>query len=89
MRHLRELSARLELERAENSEPAQLSAAITEAEMRRMYIEWGLKQVENLSVDGVPVSVDTLLSAGPEALCAEVADRVRDQCFLSEQQRKN
>jgi hypothetical protein len=55
----------------------------------REYLLWGLKELHGLEVDGVPADADSLFECGPEALTREIVARIRQECELSGEQRKN
>jgi len=86
---LRSLAARLEFERAGQRAAERIEAALLEGEMDRTLLEWGLESINGLAVDGAPATVAALFERGPEGLCREIAGRIRGECFLSEEQRKN
>ena len=72
------------------SEPKdKLMAAEISSSIESLYVRWGLVSIEGLDIDGVAADVDRLIASGPEALCREIAQAVREQCFLSEEERKN
>ncbi|MCX6608718.1 MAG: hypothetical protein NTV52_34705 [Acidobacteria bacterium] len=72
------------------SEPKdKLTAAEISSSIESLYVRWGLVSIEGLEIDGVVADVDRLIATGPEALCREIAQAVREQCFLSEEERKN
>ena len=58
-------------------------------EIDAMYLEWGLINVEGLTIDGEPASCGQLLEKGPEGLVREIVSAIRAQCGLSEEERKN
>jgi len=74
---------------ASGSEPEKLEAALGDLLVRRLYLEWGLANIEGLRIDGEIATVDNLISGGPEALAEEVASRIQLECGLSEEERKN
>ena len=88
-RRVRELLSELEYRSAGSEAEDRLSAAILQSSIDRLYIAWGLLQVEGLAIDGEPATVSSLLEKGPEALCHEMAEALRRQCRLSEDERKN
>ena len=66
-----------------------LMAAEINGSIESLYVRWGLVSIEGLELDGVAADVDGLIERGPEELCREIAQAVRQQCFLSEEERKN
>ena len=63
----------------------QTLSSITEA----AYVRWGLESIENFRIDGKEVDTELLLKSGPELLTREIAEAVRAETFLSEDERKN
>jgi hypothetical protein len=53
------------------------------------YLDWGLARVCGLMVDGEAPDVRRLFERGPEALVREIVGRIREECELSEAERKN
>jgi len=86
---LRSLAVRAEFERAGQTVGARIDAALLEGEIDRALLECGLESIDGLTVDGVPATPEVLIERGPEGLCREIAVRVRAECFLGEEQRKN
>lgn len=67
----------------------QLEAALGELWARKLYLEWGLDQIEGLSIDGEPANKALLIDKGPETLAAEILATIRAQLELQEDERKN
>ena len=67
----------------------QMEAALMAVDADRMLLDWGLLEVAGLKIDGEAASVRSLIEAGPEELCREIAEQIRRDCQLSEQERKN
>lgn len=88
-RRVRELGKRVEFERAGDSIADQLSASVASAEIDRLYLEWGLREISGLEIDGAAGDVATLIEAGPEDLCREIALEIKRECGISEDERKN
>jgi hypothetical protein len=88
-RKVRQLLAELEYRAAGDSLEDQLSAAELESRIDGAYLEWGLERVEGLIVDGEPCNPRTLIERGPEDLGREIAEAIRRECRLSEEERKN
>lgn len=89
MRAVRDLAKRLEFASAGESSVDRAEAAITAMEIDDVYLRWGLDSVEGLSIDGQVASPDDLIAKGPEALCREIAEAIRGECGLSDDERKN
>ncbi|MBC7926552.1 MAG: hypothetical protein H7039_12925 [Bryobacteraceae bacterium] len=88
-RRVRELGRKIEFDEAGDSLDQKLSAAIARVEIDRLYIDWGLTLIEGLSIDGQIADKQNLLAAGPEELCREISAEIRQECGLSEEERKN
>lgn len=69
--------------------PDQLGATLGELLARRLYLEWGLAQIEGLTIDGSTASPEILIEKGPEHLSNEIADAIVSNLHLSEQETKN
>jgi hypothetical protein len=54
-----------------------------------MYLQWGLVRIEGLVIDGEAATAVQLLEKGPEDLASEVVGAIKEQCGLSETERKN
>jgi len=89
MRRVRELAPRWECYRAGTAKADEMEAGILSADIDRLYLEWGLKEVEGLEIDGTPATTDSLLQFGPEDLFQEALGYVKAACRLSEQETKN
>jgi len=50
---------------ASGSEAEKLEGALADLLVRRLYIEWGLAQIEGLAINGVAASVESLIASGP------------------------
>lgn len=89
LRRIRGLGQRLEYLNAGMSAAERLEAAAVAADVDREYLRWGLESVAGLRIDGEPADVEGLLERGPEDLCREMVGRIRAECELSEDERKN
>lgn len=67
----------------------QLEATLGELLVRKVYLEWGLHEIQGLTIDGEPGTVETLIEKGPEELTNEIINTIRAQLELSEEERKN
>jgi hypothetical protein len=89
MQSIREAARELEYRRAGDGLDDKLAAALSSAEIDRLYLRWGLLSVDELSIDGTPADPDLLIERGPEGLCREIVAEVRNECGLSDEERKN
>jgi hypothetical protein len=88
-RRIREIARKLEFLEAGSDVREKLEAAVVAAEVDRAYLEWGLAGIEGLTIDGETATPGTLIDKGPMELAAEILARVRAECGLTEDERKN
>jgi hypothetical protein len=88
-RRVREISRKAEFLQASTELHEKIEANILAQEIDAMYLQWGLVSVDGLIIDGEPASAVHLLEKGPEDLAREVVSAIREQCGLSEAERKN
>jgi hypothetical protein len=89
MRRVRQLSARMEFERAGSHVADQIQASLLGAEIDELYLRWGLVAIDGLELDGDPATSETLVSHGPERLCQEIIAAIKRECSLTDEERKN
>jgi hypothetical protein len=89
MKEVRALAGRLEFVHAGSTDDDQMHARILSAEIDRVYLKWGLQRVSGLEIDGEPATADMLAALGPEELFVEALAAIKQECGLSEQERKN
>jgi len=83
------IAQRLERELAGQSVSDQCAAAVSLSEIDLELLKWGLKSLEGLSIDGTAATPALLREAGPEELCREITARIRMECGLTGEERKN
>jgi hypothetical protein len=88
-RRIRDVGRRIEFLEASGEVREKLEAAVASAEIERVYLEWGLIGIEGLAIDGEPASVETMAERGPIALAREITEKIRAECGLTEEERKN
>jgi hypothetical protein len=88
-RRVREISRKAEFLEASTQLHEKIEANILAQEIDAMYLQWGLVNIEGLIIDGEPATVAWLLEKGPEDLAREVVGAVKEQCGLTEAERKN
>lgn len=88
-RRIRDVGRKIEFLEASNDVREKLEAAVLKGEIDRVYLEWGLEAVEGLEVDGEAATPEVLIERGPADLAAEILQRIRSECGLSETERKN
>jgi hypothetical protein len=89
LKRVRGVARELEFRSAGESTEDRAEAAIQSARLERLYVEWGLQSVCGLRIDGEDATAESLIEAGPEPLCREVAAEIRRECGLSDEERKN
>ncbi len=72
-----------------SDEDSQLRAGILRLTLQRIYLQWGLLAVRNLTIDGLEATPELVVQAGPEDLCEEIFAAIRAECGLSPTERKN
>lgn len=89
VRKVRDFAQRIEFLDAGGDSPDRFERSVLGAEVDRLYLEWGLQSVDGLSIDGEPATPASLIEKGPESLAREIVRRIRLECHLSEDERKN
>ena len=88
-RRIREIGRTVEFLEAGQDPREKLEAAVLAAEIDRIYLEWGLEEMQGLSIDGEAATPAALIEKGPLELAKEILARIKRECGLSEDQRKN
>jgi hypothetical protein len=88
-RRIRELGRKIEFLQASGAPGEQIEATLLKGEIERVYLEWGLDQVDGLEIDGEAATPGSLIESGPLALAEEVLGRIKAECGLSQVERKN
>jgi hypothetical protein len=88
-RRIRELGRKLEFFEASSDAREKLEAIVLALEIDRAYLEWGLEAVEGLIIDGEAATPASVIEHGPAALSAEILARIKSECGLNEEERKN
>lgn len=88
-RRVREITRRAEFLEAGSELNDKIEAGILTQEVDAMYLRWALVGVEGLAIDGDAATAELLLDKGPEELTREIVSAIKDQCGLSETERKN
>jgi hypothetical protein len=89
MRRVRDLAARLEFFEAGRDAGNEMEASLLAAEIDKLYLLWGLEEIQGLELDGQPATPESLIERGPEELFVEALAAVKSECGLSENERKN
>src|SRR6476620_1828240 len=88
-RRIREIGRKVEFLEAGQDPREKLEAAVLAAEIDRAYLEWGLEEIAGLTIDGEPATPVALIEKGPMDLAQEILTRIKRECGLSEDERKN
>ncbi len=88
-RRIREIGRKLDFLEAGSDVREKLEAAVLRSEIDRAYLEWGLEAIEGLEIDGSPATPEAMVERGPLELALEILGRIRAECGLSEDERKN
>jgi hypothetical protein len=88
-RRVREITQKTEFLEAGSELNDKIEAGILAQQVDAMYLRWALVAVEGLEIDGEPATAEQLLERGPEELTREIVTAIKEQCGLSEAERKN
>jgi hypothetical protein len=88
-RRIREVGRKAEYLEAGNDVRDKLEATVLGAEIDRVYLDWGLVGVEGMEIDGEAATAASLIDSGPVELAAEILGRIKAECGLTEDERKN
>ena len=88
-RRIREIGRRMEYLEAGTDERETLEATVLSAEIDKAYLEWGLVKVDGLLIDGEAATPEALVERGPVELAVEILGRIKAECGMSEDERKN
>ncbi len=88
-RRIRDVGRKAEYLDASGEVKDKLEAAVVAAEIDRAYLEWGWIGVDGLEIDGTAADPAMAIEAGPVELAAEVLARIKRECGLKEDERKN
>lgn len=67
----------------------QVSAALADLYVQRLYLEWGFVEMKGFTIDGHVATASLLIEKGPAALCNEIVEAIQRELSLSEDERKN
>jgi hypothetical protein len=88
-RRVREITQKTEFLEAGSELREKIEAGILAQEVDAMYLRWALVGVDGLEIDGEAATAEQLLDRGPEELAREIVIAIKEQCGLSEAERKN
>jgi hypothetical protein len=87
-RRVKELTIKYEFLKAGDAS-CQLQAALSDLLVAKLYLEWGLEEVEGLSIDGRKATAGLLIAKGPEGLANEIVPLIQAESALADDERKN
>jgi hypothetical protein len=87
MKAIREAAGKLDFHAAAQ-QPDTMQTSILSAEVDRLYVRWGVREVTGLEIDGEKATPGTLIAAGPEHLFLEALAAVKRQCGLNDEEKK-
>jgi len=88
-RRAREISRKAEFLEAGSKLEEKIEGSILAQEVDAMYLSWGLVSIAGLTIDGETATTQALLERGPDELTREIVGAIKEQCGLSEGERKN
>lgn len=88
-RRIREIGRKAEFLEAGSDVREKIEGAVMAAEIDRAYLEWGLMALEGMEIDGAAATPASVIEAGPVELTAEILARIKAECGLTEDERKN
>ncbi|ERR1017187_7263885 len=88
-RRAREISRKAEFLEAGSQLQEKIEGSILAQEVDAMYLSWGLVSIAGLMIDGEAATAERLLERGPDELTKEIVGAIKEQCGLSEGERKN
>ena len=88
-RKIREIGRKVEFLVAGKDPMEKREAAVLAAEIDRVYLGWGLEEIAGLTIDDEPATPESLIDKGPMDLAREILSRIKRECGLSEDERKN
>ena len=90
IRRMKGWLGKLEFVRAGPEGPErEAEAALLSGEIDRIYLQWGLRSIAGLEIDGEEVTPESLVEKGPEEVVREILRAIRQEAGLSEAERKN
>jgi len=88
-RRIREVGAKLQFLTSGEALEDKIEASLTAHEVDKLYLQWGLRSVDGLAIDGENAEAESVISSGPEELCREIVQAIKKECGLTGEERKN
>ena len=88
-RRVRDLMQKLEFASAGGTPQDHVDAALLAGEIDRVYWEFGLEALDGLEINGEAATAALQFEQGPEALTREILERIKQNCQMTDDERKN
>ncbi|MGH9667009.1 MAG: hypothetical protein ACRD9L_21500, partial [Bryobacteraceae bacterium] len=88
-RRVRDLGQKIEFLEAGEDLMERIEATVLAGEIDRLYLQWGLRDLSGLWLDGEPATPELLIDRGPEKLTREILESIKAECGVSDEERKN
>jgi hypothetical protein len=88
-RRIREVGTKLQFLASGEALEDKVEASLTAHEVDKLYLQWGLRTVDGLAIDGEAAHPESVISSGPEELCREIVQAIKAECGLTGEERKN
>jgi hypothetical protein len=88
-RRVRDLGQKIEFLEAGEDLKERIEATVLAGEIDRLYLEWGLREISGLLLDGEAATPELVIDRGPEELTREILQSIKGECGISEEERKN
>ena len=88
-RAVRDLAGRLEFLQAGSTIADRIDAAQVAAEIDATYLRWGVAAIDGLELDGLRANCEDVIAGAPEEFIRELVSRVKHECGLTGDERKN
>jgi len=89
LRRVRELGQKTEYLAAGAAATDKIEASLAASAIDAVYLEWGLRDIAGIEIDGEQATQEALLERGPESLVREILAAIKAECGLSAEERKN
>ena len=88
-KRVKDLMKQIEFASAGVGAADKVDAAILAGQMDKLYWEFGLESIDGLEINGEQVTPAEQFERGPEDLSKEILQRIKANCCVSEDERKN
>ena len=88
LRRVRELGQKTEFLEA-GPGVDRIEASLAASAIDAVYLEWGLRDIAGMEIDGEQATAEALVERGPESLVREILTAIKAECGLSAEERKN